>query len=204
VAEAVSQRRLIDLGTVGGDRLRNVFSPTYDEAGIRRYVHEQFIERAAAYAESFTDGKYSTWFLNIALKKIGWYERQITGSWILDVGSAAGNSVIPLLKLCSDARVIATDLSVELLVILRRVLERQGLEDRCALLQLNAEELEFRQDCFDLVVGAAILHHLISPDLTVRGCARILKPGGHAMFFKPFENGNAILNLICREILRDS
>jgi len=198
------ERPLIDLGTLGGKALQGVYSPNYDEASVRRYVHEQFREHAQTYAANYTDSEYFTWMLNIALTKIGWRERQAAGRSILDIGSGAGNSVVPLLKLCPDAQVVASDLSVELLVLLKQVVDRQGFRQRCGLLQLNAEELDFRPECFDLVVGAAILHHLILPERTVQGCARILKPGGHAMFFEPFEAGNAILSLIYRDILRHS
>jgi 2-polyprenyl-3-methyl-5-hydroxy-6-metoxy-1,4-benzoquinol methylase len=197
-------RPLIDLGAVGGDSLRGIFSPTYDEASVRRYVHEQFREHARTYATNYTDSPYFTWLLDIALKKIRWYESRAEHRLILDIGSGAGNSVVPLLKLCPDAQVVASDLSVELLVLLKQIVDRQGFGHRCGLLQLNAEELNFQPESFDLVVGAAILHHLIAPDSTVRGCATILRPGGHAMFFEPFENGNAILNLIYRDILQES
>lgn len=59
-------------------------------------------------------------------------------------------------------------------------------------------------DSFDLVVGIAILHHLIDPALAIRGAAAILRPGGLAIFSEPFENGNYLLSLACRMILRDA
>jgi SAM-dependent methyltransferase len=53
----------------------------------------------------------------------------------------------------------------------------------------------------DLVIGAAILHHLIDPSACVRQACRALKPGGIAVFFEPFEIGNAILRLAYEQIL---
>jgi hypothetical protein len=37
----------------------------------------------------------------------------------------------------------------------------------------------------------------------IAGCAQILKQGGHAIFFEPFENGHALLILAYRDILRE-
>lgn len=68
-------------------------------------------------------------------------------------------------------------------------------------MELNAEELDFFPQTFDLVIGSAVLHHLLNPGLTIEGCARILKPGGHAIFFEPFENGNAILARIYHAVI---
>ena len=194
----------MDLGTIGGEQLRGIFSPLYEEASIQRYIHAQFREHAQTYAEKYTAIEYFTLLLSDAFARIGWKGQQPAGRAILDIGSGAGNSIFPLLHLCSNSLVIASDLSLELLVLLKQTLREQGLEQRCALLQLNAEELDFAPESFDLVVGAAVLHHLLSPDRTLHGCARILKPGGSAIFFEPFENGNAILSLIYEAILRQA
>jgi ubiquinone/menaquinone biosynthesis C-methylase UbiE len=99
--------------------------------------------------------------------------------------------------------VIASDLSAELLVLLKDFLQQKRLRENCLLLQLNAEELHFTERTFDLVVGAAALHHLFAPEKTIEGCAKILKRGGYAIFFEPFENGHALLNLAYRDILRE-
>jgi SAM-dependent methyltransferase len=56
-------------------------------------------------------------------------------------------------------------------------------------------------ETFDLVVGAAILHHLIDPEEAIVAAGAALRPGGAAIFFEPFENGNAVLGLAYREIL---
>lgn len=194
-------RPLRDLGATGGEVLKGIFSPLYNEAEINRYIHEQFREQAQTYAEKYTSIEYFHFLLSDAFSKIGWEIHHRSGLAILDIGSGAGNSSFPLLRLCPNSLVIASDLSLELLVLLKKALSEQRLSHRCALLQLNAEELDFAHGTFDLVVGAAVLHHLLSPEKTLNGCARVLKRGGYAIFFEPFENGHAILNLIYRTIL---
>lgn len=192
----------MDLGTTGGEILKEIFSPLYNEASVSRYIHEQFREQAWSYSEKYTATEYFQLLLSDAFTKIGWEINQRSGLAILDIGSGAGNSIFPLLRLCPDSLVIASDLSLELLVLLKRALSEQRLNHHCVLLQLNAEEPDFARGTFDLVVGAAVLHHLLSPEKAINGCARILKRRGYAIFFEPFENGNAILNLIYRTILQ--
>lgn len=197
------RRPLFDLGGMGHEELRGIRTPIYDEGSVQRFLHSQFREHAQTYATNYTDNAYFTWLISNALKRIQWTEEAQHGRTILDIGSGAGNSIFPLLQLCPESTVIASDLSVELLALLKHSLVAKGLWDRCALLQLNAEELDFEPESFDLVVGAAILHHLFAPERTILGCGRILKPGGHAIFFEPFENGSAILNLIYQRLMRE-
>jgi ubiquinone/menaquinone biosynthesis C-methylase UbiE len=151
--------------------------------------------------EKYTSVEYFHHLLSDAFSKIGWESRHRSGLAILDIGSGAGNSIFPLLRLCPNSLVIASDLSLELLVLLKKALFAHRLSQGCALLQLNAEELDFARGTFDLVVGAAVLQHILSPEKTIEGCARVLNRRGYAIFFEPFENGNAILNLIYKTIL---
>jgi ubiquinone/menaquinone biosynthesis C-methylase UbiE len=190
-----------DLGAEGNETLRGIFSPHYEPQVVQRYLHAQFSEAAAVYAAQYAGVEHFTWLLTQAFDRMGWHLEKRTGLTILDLGSGAGNSIFPLLELCPEAQLLASDLSLEMLVLLKQALRTQGREQACVLLQLNAEELDFTPESFDLVVGAAVLHHLIAPDKTLAGCARLLKRGGAAIFFEPFEAGHAILRLLYRAIL---
>ena len=57
---------------------------------------------------------------------------------------------------------------------------------------MNAESLQFPDNTFDLIFGTGILHHL---DLgrAYAEMSRVLRPGGHAVFFEPMGH-NPILN----------
>jgi SAM-dependent methyltransferase len=63
-------------------------------------------------------------------------------------------------------------------------------------LVMDAEQLEFADDSFDLVYGSAIIHHL---DLAraLREVARVLRPTGKAIFIEPMGH-NPIINLYRR------
>lgn len=100
--------------------------------------------------------------------------------------------------------VIASDLSIELLYLLKKNAFKLDIDNNLVLLQLNAEELNFEDNSFDLIMGSGVLHHLFAPEKTLKQCLKILKTGRHAIFYEPFENGNSIMGCIYRNILNDS
>jgi SAM-dependent methyltransferase len=68
----------------------------------------------------------------------------------------------------------------------------RGVGDRCTFQVMNAEALAFADGSFDLVCGSGILHHLDLPR-AYREVARVLKPGGRAVFLEPLGH-NPIIN----------
>jgi ubiquinone/menaquinone biosynthesis C-methylase UbiE len=199
------QQPLYELSELMGDpSARGIFvAGDIGEDTIAKYIHAQFREQAAEYAEAYRDYSHFENLLKRSFAYLG-FKRFAEPLTILDIGSGAGNSVIPLLRLFPTATVLASDLSVELLAILKHELDHLGLSSRCALLQLNAETLELKPGSVDVAVGASILHHLLSPQETIVRCAQILRPRGVAVFFEPFEPGNAFVRLIIEAILRDA
>ena len=117
---------------------------------------------------------------------------------VLDIGSGGGISVFALLRLCENGVVYASDLCVPLLSDLKRKYE--GLSPRPAvalsIVQTSAENLVFESNSFDIVTGGNILHHAYSPVRMLSEVRRVLKPGGHAFFWEPCENGSQILCLV--------
>jgi ubiquinone/menaquinone biosynthesis C-methylase UbiE len=194
---------VVDLGDQGGERVRGIFSPCYDPALVRRYIQAQFLENAATYAERYAAVDLFKDMLERAFAAAGLSAEQRRGLKILDIGSGSGNTIFPLLELCPDSDVLGSDLSADILVLLMQALVHKGIAGKCCLLQLNAEELDFQPETFDLVVGGAILHHLIRPELAIAGCAKILKKGGHAIFFEPFQEGHVELRDCYADILAD-
>jgi len=195
------RHQLYDLGSGGDGRLQDIYSPLYDKSTVGRYLTSQFTDNAAIYKQRFQSFDYFQAVIADVLQRLNLPTTE--GLTILDVGSGSGNSIIPLLNLCPDSLVIASDLSIELLVLLKEVLAEQRRGPNCALMQLNAEEIDFHNDSFDFVFGIAILHHLFSPDKTLAACKNVLKPGGHAVFFEPFETGHMALRNIYGAILDD-
>lgn len=197
---------LFDLGSKGDSRLSGIISPIYDDSLVNKYVQSQFFELAHKYIEKNQNTEIFRSLIQTAFQRIDFNPQG--ERIILDIGSGAGNTVLPLLTLCPDSHVIASDLSVDMLAFLRLGLEKlivdQEMDRSCFLMQLNAEDLDFVDGSIDIVVGASVLHHMISPEKCLGRCARILKKGGFAIFFDPFEEGNIIIRAAYNAILEDS
>jgi SAM-dependent methyltransferase len=123
---------------------------------------------------------------------------------ILDLGSGSGvNSVVPCRRLFPGARCVATDLSGELLAMLAAYLREGGQADDVACVQMDAMSDHVTPGAFDLVTGASILHHLERPQAGLAAAARALRPGGHAIFFEPFD-GWGLMRLAFERILAEA
>jgi ubiquinone/menaquinone biosynthesis C-methylase UbiE len=174
--------------------------PKADVGVAKVGITDQFLAEAQTYQTRSLSTPYWSWLIRQATE--GHFVEP--PSMILDIGSGSGNSVVPCLVLFPKARIVATDLSESLLAILRTTLA--GYPDaprRTALVCLDATRAEFIEESVDLVVGAAILHHLIDPALCVKRVCRALRPGGLAVFFEPFEAGNVILRIAYERILAE-
>jgi ubiquinone/menaquinone biosynthesis C-methylase UbiE len=75
----------------------------------------------------------------------------------------------------------------------RKRAEENGIADRSRFLVADAHATDFHDDSFDLIVGAAILHHLDLRRALVE-IRRILRPGGEAIFLEPMVH-NPILRI---------
>lgn len=93
-------------------------------------------------------------------------------------------------------RVTAIDISDEAVEIARRLAAEQNCLEGTTLLRMNAEELSFPDNSFDLVVGRAILHHL-DLEKAYSSLARVLRPGGTAIFLEPLAH-NPVIDLYRR------
>jgi len=123
---------------------------------------------------------------------------------ILDLGSGSGvNSIVPCRRIFPGARMVATDLSGELLAMLADYALAEHAADAIACVKMDAMSEGVTPGVFDLVTGASILHHLEQPELGLAAAARALKPGGHAIFFEPF-NGWGIMRLAFERILAEA
>lgn len=123
---------------------------------------------------------------------------------ILDLGSGSGvNSVTPCRRLFPGARIVATDLSAELLGMLAVWLVDEGGAEDVVCMKMDAMSAPVAEGAFDLVTGAAILHHLAWPEQAVVAAGRALKPGGRAIFFEPF-HGWSIIRLAFQRVLAEA
>src|SRR2546430_16873393 len=118
-------------------------------------VTEQFLERAEEYHRNYLDLDYWRFLLGNALKALG---GMADPKIVIDIGSGSGNSVIPLADRFPQAGIVATDISPQLLAILRDFLRRRPDSERFALVCVDATSAAFRAGVAEPSLGAAIPH----------------------------------------------
>jgi SAM-dependent methyltransferase len=103
------------------------------------------------------------------------------GADILEYGCAYGDNA---LRLAATARsVTGIDISDVAIEKGRARARQRGLAN-VRLEAMNAEAMDFPDASFDLVFGSGIIHHL-DIDRAFAEIARVLRPGGRAVFVEP-------------------
>jgi len=98
----------------------------------------------------------------------------------LEIGSGTGYFSLNLMQLGAIERLVATDISPEMLSTLSNTAGRLDLAAETRV--TDAETLPFADESFDLVLGHAVLHHLPGLDRALSEFHRVLRPGGAIAF----------------------
>ncbi len=111
---------------------------------------------------------------------------------LLDVGCGAGNYTLKLLQVIPDVNVTLVDLSRPML---DRAVERISVVSKGGVrpLQGDIRELEFKAYEFDIILAAAVLHHLRDDSqwhAVFTKFYNILKPGGSVWIVDMIEHEN--------------
>lgn len=119
---------------------------------------------------------------------------------VLEIGAGSGNLTLGLVRRARVARLVSTDISP---AFLGRLLARAGPlgagKLRAAL--VDANRLPFPDASFDAVVGHSVLHHIARFEDTLADAARIVGPGGAAVFGEPVLDVHAIGSLAAAVVL---
>jgi ubiquinone/menaquinone biosynthesis C-methylase UbiE len=144
-------------------------------------VRRQTIERYRAPAET------TIYPLEYAFHLLG----DVRGKTILEYGCGDGENTVVLAN--RGAKIIALDISAELLEVARKRLDA----NQCCEVELligSAHSLPLPDESVDVIFGIAILHHL-ELDLAAREVWRVLKRGGRAIFEEPTRNSQVVNKL---------
>ena len=125
---------------------------------------------------------------------------------VIDLGT--GTALIPI-ELCERVeacRVMAVDLSTEMLDLARYRLEIAGMMHRVQLEHVDCKQTPFVDAMFDLVVSNSIVHHVPAPEALFREAHRIVKVGGR-LFFRDLirpESEERIAELVAKHVAHES
>ncbi len=115
----------------------------------------------------------------------------VKGLKILEIGCGSGWFGMQLAR--EGASVLGIDISGELVKEATREAEKQGCAGRVVFQKMAVENLSFKNNHFDLIIGSAILHHT-DIGLAIANIYRVLSPEGRAIFVEPL-NGNIALKI---------
>lgn len=108
---------------------------------------------------------------------------EVRGKRVLDFGCGAGeNSALLAIR---GAETCGIDISPELIALAKKRCRLHGIE--ADLRVASCHDSGLPSQSFDVVFGAAILHHL-DLDLALSETARLLKLGGFAIFSEPIRD----------------
>jgi len=97
---------------------------------------------------------------------------------VVDVATGTASVALELAQRVPSRHVVGVDQSVEMLRAGRERVERAGLASRIELREGRAEELPFADGEFDALTFTYLLRYVDDPLETMRGLARVVRPGG--------------------------
>lgn len=120
----------------------------------------------------------------------------VQGKRLLDYGCGSGWLGVYLAK--QGAQVEGFDISGKLIEVATQRAKMNGVENLCNFRKMSAENLEYPDESFDLVVGISILHHIELPP-AVFHLKRVMREGALAIFIEPLGE-NPVLNWIREKV----
>lgn len=112
----------------------------------------------------------------------------VSGLRVLEYGCGTGGHSLEIAQ--RGGRVTGIDISAVGIAMAEEKARSLGL-DNATYRVMDAENLEFEDGSFDLVIGEGILHHL-RLERSYAEISRVLAPGGRAIFMEPLGHNPAI------------
>lgn len=132
---------------------------------------KEFFNRIAPDWEDLRKGYYDESVVN---RLVG-MELFKTNMTILDLG--AGNGYLSRAVAGHVGKVIAVDISSEMLRELRKKADMEGISNIEAV-ESDGCDMPLEDSCIDVVCSNMYLHHIEDPEVAIKEMHRVLKPGG--------------------------
>jgi len=188
---------MYDLGDVDA-ALQGILTVGYDEEELRAYMTDYYLSEAAVDGQSYDLVDMYKAVFSQALTQV----RSTNFVTSLELGAGFGSGTYAMASLYPELKIITSELSAQMLVRHKKEGEKHPeCSDRIIRCQINADRPTFKDSCFDLVFGTAILHHVFDPLSVISDVGRMLKPNGVAIFTEPFEPGYGLLRIVYEMLL---
>jgi len=96
---------------------------------------------------------------------------------LVDLGCGPGDILVRIHTLRQSCMLLGLDGSAIMLALAQDRLATEALADSIHLVQGDAKELNFPEDCFDIVISNSLVHHLPDPRPFWQEVRRVCKPG---------------------------
>ena len=120
-----------------------------------------------------------------------WIEKNARGKNFLDYG--CGNGIHSIFPAKAGAKVVAIDLSEPSLILARQRAKKEGVEGIIQFIKMDCENLEFENNCFDVVFDGGTFSSL-DINKALPEIARVLNPEGKLIGIETFGH-NPFANL---------
>jgi ubiquinone/menaquinone biosynthesis C-methylase UbiE len=148
---------------------------------LKRIVEKQGqafvgIESARAYAEE-AKSPFMRMGYGVIVKGIS--RLGVTGKF-LEIGPGPAVLTTMVAQAIPEAHIAAVEISPGMITVATEQVEREGLTDRIALVEGDANDTELleRLGWFDLVYSTYSLHHWDDPETVIKNLLRAVMPGG--------------------------
>lgn len=112
------------------------------------------------------------------------------GGSVLEVGVGTGMA-LPYYR--PEMNVTGIDFSADMLARAQAKVRSLDLGHVCALLQMDARDMEFADDSFDAVAAMHVLSVVPEPECVMAEIARVCKPGGKVVIANHFRRDSGLL-----------
>lgn len=126
------------------------------------------------------------------------HDRLMAASTLLDVGAGSGKFSILLKRAYPHLDITSVDISPENIRTIERNASDAGVRIRTR--EGSALDLPFEDAAFDLVLCVYMLQHTPDPEQGFRESARVLAPGGTALYAVGRENGFGFAHALTRKL----
>jgi ubiquinone/menaquinone biosynthesis C-methylase UbiE len=171
-----------------------MYRPPLNERERREAAH--FDAEAAALADLNLRDKPVAASLTPMMARVAALLGDARGLRILDVGCGDGQWTLRFAQ--AGANVEGIDISTGMLAIAQKRLAKYDFGARVHLREMSAMRLDYPDATFDVVHGRYIVHHLDPAEFGAE-VARVLKPGGVAIFCE--NNGTNSILMLARNTL---